>query len=143
MKFILYCVLLILCLSIQVKTTLLPISFIVLLVWTIEGKTVIPLILVFMLGLILDIIFLRILGSSMLYFLFVMTLVFLYERKFEVASFLFVTLVSFFSTLFYFLLFFQQLALFQSGLCAGFGLGLFLLMRYCSAPQKKTYSSLL
>lgn len=143
MKFILYCVLLILCLSLQVKTTLLPLSFIVLLVWAIEGKSVIPLFFVFLIGLILDIIFLRIMGETMLYFLFVMTLVFLYERKFEVASFLFVTLVSFFSTLFYFFLFFQQFALLQSVLCAGFGLSLFLLMRYCSTPQKKTYSSLL
>lgn len=143
MVYIFYLVLLLLSLSLQAEVTILPIAFVVLLVWTIEKKSILPLFLTLVIGLFLDIVFLRILGSTSMYFLLILLLVFLYEKKFEVASIPFIVLVSFFATFFYFAIFFQLFLPFQAVVCAGFALILFLGMRYFSIPKKKTYSSLL
>lgn len=143
MKYVLFFILLCICIFFQISSTFLPLSFIILLVWGIESENIIPLLLAFVSGIIIDISLLNDLGQSSLYFLIALLLVFLYERKFEVKSIQFVFFASFFSTLLYFLLFHGSFYILESFLCSLLGVGLFVFSRLVFAPKKKTFSPLL
>jgi len=75
--------------------TTLPFILIVLLCFSVVFKTRWIFVLAFFAGLYLDIIFVRILGQSSIFFIIFIFLLFLYERKFEIQSIPFVFFASF------------------------------------------------
>lgn len=142
MKYVLFFILLCISLFLQITATLLPLSFMVLLVWSIESENITPLLLAFLSGIILDVSLLNDLGQSSLYFLIILLLVFLYERKFEVKSIQFVFFASFFSTFFNFLIFRSTFSLLESFFCSVLTVFLFIFSRVFFAPKKQTLSPL-
>ena len=142
MKFGAFFLLLVASLFLQITSTFLPLTFIILLVWSIETDSITPFILAFFAGCLLDIFLLRIVGTTALYYLAVLLLVFLYERKFEVRSIQFVFFLSLVSTLFYFFIFHGSFQIVESLICSAFGVLLFAGSNLLFAKKKQTFSPL-
>lgn len=80
---------------------MLPITFIILLCQMVVFTNSAILIWAFFTGIILDASLLHILGARSLFFLILLAIIFLYQRKFEIQRFWFVFIFSFFGSLFY------------------------------------------
>lgn len=85
--------------------TTLPFVLVVLLLLTILFKKSWIFVLAFFAGLFLDILLMRLLGESSVFFLIFIFIIFLYDRKFEIQSVPFVFLSSFLGVLLYLLIF--------------------------------------
>lgn len=105
MKYILTFIFLLIALFLQVAFLQLPFVLICLLVLAITIKEQWVFFVAFLMGILLDMLSFHLIGLSSLFFLLVLGVVFLYERKFEIQSFFFVGFSSFFS-IFFSLLFF-------------------------------------
>ena len=86
---------LLLALLIEGSATTLPLTFIVLIVYTILKRDERILIVGFIVGLILDILTLNTLGITSLFFVLFLSLVLLYEKKLEITSIYYLVLFSF------------------------------------------------
>ncbi len=85
--------------------TSLPLVLMMLLITATKIKSSDGFFLAFSAGFILDVLLLRPLGETSVYFLIVLLLLVLYERKYEVASVLFVTIATFIVSSIYYLIF--------------------------------------
>lgn len=85
--------------------TTLPLVLIVLLCLTIYRRDGIVFPIAFAAGLILDIMTIRVLGASSIFFSLILFMILLYQRKYEINSYPFVTVSSFFGALGYLLVF--------------------------------------
>ena len=90
-------------------------------------------------GLALDILSLRYLGSTSLYFVIVLFIINLYERKFETSNIYFVLFTSFVGSFFYLTVFEVRLALSQAVLSAFLGSIIFFLMTILSKKENLDY----
>ena len=91
----------------ETSVTTLPLVFLVLLSIAVLSKKEWVFALAFLLGIILDTFSFRTIGASSIYFIMFIFLVFLYQRKFEIATKYFVFIASFLGS-FGFLLFFSS-----------------------------------
>lgn len=130
--------LLVFALLIEATVTTLPIVLLVLLVFVVVFRSFAIFTLAFFSGLLIDLFALRPLGQTSLFFTMFFLLIFLYERKYEIATFPFVLFSSFFGGLIYAALFGYEhpllLAVFSTLVAAL----LFKAMRLFVKPHVKT-----
>lgn len=120
-----------LCLALLFETTLtsLPLVLIVLICFSVLYQRAWILIVVFFAGIILDALSLRFLGSSSMFFLIFLGLVFLYERKFEIQTVPFVLIASLVGSVTFLKIFGYSMILEQSFAAMLAGILLFLLCK--------------
>lgn len=82
-----------------------PLSFILLLVFSILNRSGKVFLTAFLTGILLDVMTVRPIGSTSIYFLAFLAVLLLYQRKYEIRSYLFVTVSSFAGVYLYLLLF--------------------------------------
>jgi len=100
-----YLFFLILAILLEATVISIPIVLDVLLVYFILSKKSRLLIFAFVAGIILDILRIRVLGLTSIFFMVFILLVFLYEKKFEIATYPFVFFAAFLGGIWYLLLF--------------------------------------
>lgn len=93
----------------------------------------------FISGVILDVFLVRQIGVSSVFFLISLLLIFLYDRKYELQTPFFVTLITFFSTMMYFIIFPSPQMLVISVTTTLLSLFIFHLMRVFQPNVKKSY----
>lgn len=125
MKYFLISIFLLVAFFLQVSFFQMPFVLIGLLILGIIFKEYWVFLAAFLLGILLDALTFRTIGVNSLFFTFMLGMVFLYERKFEIQSFFFVGFASFFSLLLYLLLFGVGFPFFQIILGVGISLVLF------------------
>lgn len=123
----------------QGSITTLPLLLIVLLLLYIFYRHEIVFLLAFISGVILDSLLVRSVGQSSIFFLSFLFLVFLYQRKFEISSYYFIFFSLFGGSCFYFFLFYGYINIFPSFFLAGFGIGVFYVLKMVIGPRKETY----
>jgi|SRR5216683_5219682 len=110
--------------------TTLPLVFICLLCLTIFMRNLFLFIFAFLVGIFLDVFALRAIGETSIFLLFIVFLMLLYQRKYEINSYPFVLIASFLGSLVYLLLFSYQHVLWQSILSSIIAVILFGIFRY-------------
>lgn len=118
MKFSIFIVLLFLALVLESSLITLPLVFLLLLLMQVIYKRAWILIVGFLAGLFLDSLSFRPVGFSSIFFLCVLYLIFLYEKKFEVQTFTFVFFSALIGSLSFLLIFGGQLIIVESLLVA-------------------------
>ncbi|CAN5154789.1 hypothetical protein BH09PAT1_BH09PAT1_2120 [soil metagenome] len=96
---------LIIALVVEGTITSLPLVLLMLLICTTQLKTTDVFLSAFLAGVILDVLLVRPLGQTSFYFLMALFLIFMYERKYEITSPIFITIATFFLSLIYFIIF--------------------------------------
>lgn len=129
MKKILIASVLFLLVLLESSWTFFPLTIIFLIALFASTKEEAVLIAAFLFGLLLDILTLRAWGISSLFFLIVLLLLFLYEKKFETSSALFIGIYSMLVVLVYFVIFTGQFLPIESFFAAVFATGFFLFFR--------------
>lgn len=109
--------------------TTIPFVLLLLIAVTVLIRNTVIFIPAFFLGILLDTMTLRPIGQTSMYFIFVLFLVFLYERKFEIQSLQFVTIASFFAVLGYSLFMQYPFAVYLAFLSAVFSSILYLFIK--------------
>lgn len=122
--------LLLLSLVLEVSVTTIPLVFLVLLSLTVIYREENLFFFAFLFGILLDLFLVKTLGLSSVYMVFVMFLILIYQRKFEIATNYFVFIASFLGSLgFLFFLGYNNLVVLQS-LTSGFlGVLIFILLK--------------
>lgn len=135
MKWLIIFLLLFIAILLEATITSLPLGFIVLLCGAVVYKQTGVLVIAFVSGLVLDILLFRIVGTTSLFFLVMLLLAFLYERKFEIQSIPFVAVFSFIGSLAYCLIFIKSEILLQAIVSCIFTITLFLVLRLLSQTK--------
>ncbi len=122
--------------AILLETTMiqLPLVLLLLLVTTIVYQSEIVFFLAVFLGVLLDGLLFRPLGSTGIFFLLFLLFVFLYERKFELRTVQFAALMSFLGSFLYMIIFGHSILWLQLGISILVGIGCFLLLSF--SPEK-------
>jgi len=94
--------------------TSLPLVLVALIITATKLRNTDIFLIAFIAGVILDVLLVRPIGQTSVYFLIILFLIFLYERKYEVASSLFVIIATFFSSVVYFIFFQTPQSLIQA-----------------------------
>lgn len=118
MKYFLFSGIVLLTLFFQASVTIVPIMLVLLLLLYIEYRSEEVFFIAFFLGLLLDMLVVRTIGVSSLFFLTFLFVVFLYQRKFEIGSPLFVFLALFLGSVMYCFIFGIKQAV-LIGICLG------------------------
>lgn len=92
-------------------------------------------------GLVLDILLLRFLGSTSLYFVIFLYIMYLYERKFETANLYFILFASFIGCFVYLTVFHVRLAFTQSVAAAFLGVAIFFVIKIFPKRKNIDYHS--
>jgi len=118
-------------LSLLLETTILqlPLSLLFLLAVTVVYQTEWVFLIAIFLGVVLDSLLFRPLGSTGLFFLCFLLFVFLYEQKFELRTIQFSALMSFLGSFLYFLFFGHSVLWLQITLSVIIGIGIFILTK--------------
>lgn len=109
--------------------TTLPLVFLCLLLVTIFMRNLFLFILAFLAGIFLDAFVLRPIGEASIFLLFIVFLILLYQRKYEINSYPFVMIASFFGSLVFLLLFGYGHAIEQAIISAIIAVFLFIIFR--------------
>jgi hypothetical protein len=123
--FIFLTILLILSIMLEGTITMLPLTFVCLLCFTIFRRDASVLPLAFFAGLFIDIFRVQQIGETSLFYICYLFLILLYKKKYEIYSIPFVMLSTFFGAFFYLLLFQNPNALILSLVSAGIAVVLF------------------
>lgn len=118
-----------------------PVVLLFLLFYAVFARSETVFLIAFVSGIFLDMLLLRPLGLTSVFFLSVVFLVLLYERKFEIGTVYFVTILSFLSSLFYFLLFPSAYIFPQVVICVILSFAIFLLSKRFIAPKTNYHTS--
>ena len=114
----------------EITVTTLPLVFLILLSVAVISKKEWIFALAFILGLILDVFSFKLIGASSIFFLVFIFLVFMYQKKFEIATKPFIFLASFLGSLAFLLLFsFSSLIIVEAILSAIIGTVIFSLLQ--------------
>ncbi len=120
--------------------TTLPLTLIVLMCLMITKQKEMFFLIAFSAGILLDYVAFRPLGLSSIFFIGVLFVALLYERKYEINSFPFILFASFFSSLLYLVVFQASNIFSQAVVSMVFAAGLYWIYRIASKPHsKKTY----
>lgn len=114
-----------------------PLVLIFLLCLLVIRKDRLPFIIGFVLALFLDVLLVRQIGTTGLFFITVLFLLMLYQRKFEIATYYFVTIAAFIVTLFYALLFQIGNPLFHATVSAILAILFFAILKRVFANKEK------
>ena len=115
-----------LALVIEGVLTTLPLTFVALLIFFILRRETYIFYIAFIAGIILDLLSVRTIGISSIYFVTVFFAVLLYERKFEIKTIIFVVLSSFLGSLgFLFITSFSNIIILQAIVAAGLAIVMF------------------
>lgn len=114
-----------LCLFLESSILMLPLVLLIILLFGVLYKQTWIFLAAFLLGIFLDILTFGRIGESSIFFLSVMGIVFLYERKFEIQSIPFISIFSFISTLIYGCIFASSFFFWQAIVMAILGGGMF------------------
>ena len=117
----------------------LPVVLLFLLFYTIITRSDYVFVIAFIVGIFLDMVMLRPLGFTSLYFLTILFLVFLYERKFEIGTIYFVMCAAFLSSFFYLLLFSRSFIFSQALVCAILSYVFYSWYKAISTPKPRAY----
>lgn len=109
-----WCGIVVISIFLQGIVTTLPVILCILLLGYITKKEAWFFVVGFFCGILLDVLQVRPIGQSSLFFVLLLTLVFLYERKFEIATVPFVMLSSFFASYLFLQLFSSSFVLLQA-----------------------------
>ena len=120
---------------IEATFTTIPLALLLLINFLVQEKKSWVFAAAFFSGLALDILSLRYFGSTSLYFVIVLFIINLYERKFETSNIYFVLFTSFVGSFFYLTVFEVRLALSQAVLSALLGSIIFFLMTILSKKE--------
>lgn len=85
----------------EATLTMLPLTLVVLLLFAVTTQSSNTLLFAFIAGFMLDILLLRTIGATSLFFTLFFLLIFLYERKYEIATMQFILFSSFFGSVLY------------------------------------------
>lgn len=96
----------------------LPLAFILLLCYSILNRSSKVFLSAFATGIVLDIFKARVVGQTSMYFLVIFVLLLLYQRKYEIRSYMFVVLSSFIGSYIYLLLIAQSASFSRSAICS-------------------------
>ncbi len=132
-------ILLILAVLLEGTVTTLPLVFICLLCIGIMKREIIVFIAGFFAGLFLDVFTLQTLGGSSIFFICVLFLVFLYQRKYEINSLPFFISASFFGSLGYLFLFHNNHVFFDTVAATVIGAVLFSIVRLFPSGVQNTH----
>ena len=134
---IIWTLLLVLALIIESSLSTIPLVLLVLLSATVISKNNFVFFLAFIFGLLLDLMTLKTLGASSIFFEIFVFLILLYQSKFEIATNLFVLAASFFGSLSYlFLLGYHNNLMFQAVFSSIIGLLLFKSMQKITSKKE-------
>lgn len=129
MKWFIFFIFVIISLVLESTLTTIPLVFIVLFSATILFESTTLLLLGFVCGLLLDTLTFHPIGESSLFFLLILTIAFLYGRKFEIKSLLFVGIISLIGSFLYLWIFGGMYIFPESIIAAIMGIGLFSLFQ--------------
>lgn len=138
MKYVPY-ILLFFLIILESSVTTLPLVLIFLLFLAVFVRSESVFLTAFFAGILLDALTLRTLGSSSAFFLLILFLIFLYERKFEIGTIYFVVIATFFSSLIYLLVFPTDSLLPQIVLCVILSFAIFLAVKKITTPKTRAY----
>lgn len=122
--------------------TSLPLVLIALILIAVHLKTSDVFFLAFLAGIILDLFLVRQVGESSVFFLLVLFCIFLYERKYEIESTIFVTFASMLSALIYLIIFPSPFRLVQIATVTLLAVVIFRCKKRFFSKQKSSYSML-
>jgi hypothetical protein len=134
--FIIFGILLIFSLLLESTVTTVPLVLVCLICLLIIKRNEVVFLYAFLAGLFLDIFAVRNLGISSGFFLFILFLMFLYQRKYEINSFPFLIIVSYLGSLFFLLLFGFEIIFIQAGISSIFAVILFSIFRIKNISPK-------
>lgn len=137
MKFFTIFIILLILFLFEVTLIQIPLLLLYLLVLAVVYRSEWIFVIGFLSGLFLDGLTMRTLGSSSLFFLIFLFLIFLYERKFELRSVGFVIMMSGLGSLFFLLIFGHELLFIQVLVSIIFGVILFLIFSFLNPETEK------
>jgi len=131
-------VLLVITIFLEGTVTALPLVFVSLLCLTILLRNPFMFFVAFLSGIFLDVFAVRTVGQTSIFFLIAVLLIFLYQRKYEINSYPFVTFASFIGSFFYLFVFGYPAAVWQAVGSSIFALLLFIIIRFAYGTPQKT-----
>lgn len=133
---VLFLILLIIAIFLEGSVISLPLVLVFLLCLAIWKRDGIAFPIAFAAGLLLDILVVRTIGMSSLFFVVFVFLIFLYQRKYEINSYPFVAFAAFFGSIVFLLIFGYRGWFWQSLISSLIASILFMILRSRSLPQK-------
>lgn len=109
--------------------TTLPLGLLTLILYAVCSKKEVVFLFAFIAGLLVDIMQLRSVGSTEIFFLVNLLIIFLYQRKFEISTLPFTVVALFISSWIYLSIFIQQDVILQSLSVSILGCGLFIIIK--------------
>ena len=138
MRYLLFVPLLFLSLFLQASIITTPISLLILIVFYCFYQDEWIFFAAFLSGVILDIVLVQYVGITSGYFLICIFLISLYQRKFEVSSYYFLSLYIFFSTVFYAWIFSIRQPLLVAIMSSFIGIGYFWILRKLTSLEQRS-----
>lgn len=138
MKYLIY-LLLFLLIIIESSITTMPWVLMFLIFFAVFVRSEVVFVMAFMSGVFIDILTLRPIGITSIFFLVILFLILLYERKFEIGTVYFVTIATFISSLLYFIVFPSSNIFSQIAICVILSFAFYILVKRVTAPRVKAY----